>query len=74
MNTLFKSYDLWDLIENGYDEPNELDRPTDAQWHKWKEKIKKYAKALFIIQEALVDMIFQSIMGVVTSKEALDLL
>ena len=41
MMTLFKSQDLWDLVENGYADPDEESR--------LKENKKKDSKALFFI-------------------------
>lgn len=45
MKTLFKSQELWDLVENGYPDPDD-----EA---KLKENRKKDAKALFFIQQAV---------------------
>ena len=45
MRTLFKSQDLWDYVENGYDETGEEARVKDDQ--------KKDLKALFFIQQAV---------------------
>ena len=42
MKTLFKSQDLWDLVENGYSEP-------DDDEARLKENKKKDSKALFFI-------------------------
>ena len=63
MKTLFKSQDLWDLIENGYSEP-------DDDEARLKENKKKDSKALFFIQQAVHENIFSRIMGATTSKEA----
>lgn len=46
MKTMFKSQELWDLVENGYDEPNPAPAVPDAQL---KENRKKDATALFFI-------------------------
>lgn len=55
MKTLFKSQELWDLVETGYVEPNPAPaQPSDQQ----RETRKKDAKALFLIQSALDDEIF----------------
>ena len=63
MKTLFKSQDLWDLVENGYSEP-------DDDEARLKENKKKDSKALFFIQQAVHENIFSRIMGATTSKEA----
>lgn len=57
MKTLFRSQELWDLVENGYEDD---DRETK----------KRDAKALFFIQQALHDTIFSRIAAAETSKEA----
>ena len=63
MKTLFKSQDLWDLVENGYSEP-------DDDEARLKENKKNDSKALFFIQQAVHENIFSRIMGATTSKEA----
>ncbi|GMP22505.1 hypothetical protein CsSME_00000499 [Camellia sinensis var. sinensis] len=77
MKTLFKSYDLWDLVENGFvdlADPEQATRLTAAQRNELKEKKQKDAKALFLIQQALDEAVFPRVMDVSTSKEAWDLL
>ncbi|XP_012458088.1 uncharacterized protein LOC105778882 [Gossypium raimondii] len=62
MKTLFKSQELWDLVENGY--------PDDDGEAKLRENQKKDNKALFFIQQAVHESIFSKIAGVETVKEA----
>ncbi|RVW67886.1 hypothetical protein CK203_061657 [Vitis vinifera] len=62
MKTLFKSQDLWDLVENGYPYPDEEAR--------LKENTKKDSKALFFIQQAVHESIFSNIAAATTAKEA----
>ncbi|KAL7220256.1 hypothetical protein ACSBR2_013174 [Camellia fascicularis] len=62
METLFLSMDLWDTVENGYDDE------TD------KEKQKKNAAALSLIQRGVSDWIFKTIMKAKNAKEAWDFL
>lgn len=62
MMTLFKSYDLWDLVKSRYDKPDEWTRPKVTQWQQFKKKMKKDAKALFLIPQALVDVILLRVM------------
>ncbi|KAH0657479.1 hypothetical protein KY289_026227 [Solanum tuberosum] len=50
MKTLFKSQELWDLVEKGYAEEDEAQR--------LRENKKKDSKALFYIQQAMHDSIF----------------
>ena len=63
MKTLFKSQDLWDLIENGYADPDDEIR--------LRENRKKDSKALFFIQQAVHETIFSRIAAATTSKQAL---
>lgn len=62
MKTLFKSQDLWDLVEHGYQEPDE-----EAIL---KENKRKDSKALFFIQQAALETIFSRIAATTTSKQA----
>ena len=62
MKTLIKSQDLWDLVEQGYADPDEEG--------KLKENRKKDSKALFFIQQALHESVFSRIAAATTSKEA----
>ena len=63
MKTLFRSQDLWDLVESGYDD-------EDADESRLRENRKKDSKALFILQQAVHDTIFSRIVTATTSKEA----
>lgn len=65
MKTIFISQDLWDLIEEGFD--NGSSSLTAAQR---KELIKRDAKALQCIQQGVSKTIFPRIMGATKSKEA----
>lgn len=62
MKTLFKSQELWDLVENGY---SEIDEEA-----KLRENKKRDSKALFYIQQAIDDTIFSKIASASTAKEA----
>ncbi|XP_054796402.1 uncharacterized protein LOC129301825 isoform X2 [Prosopis cineraria] len=69
MKTMFKSQELWDLVENGF-EDNQTDKPDQPL----REKRKKDSKALFLIQQALHDEIFPLIAAATTSTQAWDVL
>ena len=69
MQTLFKSQELWELVDQGFDDPKPAEPDTQL-----KEKRKKDAKALFIIQQALDDEIFPRIASATTAKEAWSIL
>jgi len=67
MKTLFKSHELWDLVETGYEEPN----PAPAQpSQQLPETRKKEASALFLIQSAMDDAISPRIAAPTTSHGA----
>ncbi|PHT66462.1 hypothetical protein T459_30887 [Capsicum annuum] len=67
MKTMFKSQDLWDLVETGYVEPNPALAQTSDQL---RETRKKDAKELFLIQLTLDDEIFPRIATATTSNQA----
>ncbi|XP_074299618.1 uncharacterized protein LOC141630758 [Silene latifolia] len=69
MKTLFRSQELWELVETGFEDakPAEPDLAL-------KEKRKKDVKALFILQQALDEEIFPRIASATTSKGAWDIL
>lgn len=62
MRTLFKSQELWELVEEGFNDTDDEAR--------LKENKKKDSKALFIIQQAVHEDIFPRIMNATTAKEA----
>ncbi|XP_039007800.1 uncharacterized protein LOC120135620 [Hibiscus syriacus] len=62
MKTLFKSQDIWDLVENGYIEPDEEARLRDNK--------KKDSKALFFIQQVVHEIVFLKIAAANIAKEA----
>ncbi|CAL5363276.1 unnamed protein product [Camellia sinensis] len=70
MKTLFQSQDLWNLVQNGYDEPDSTTTLTSAQEQQLEETRKNDAKALLFIQQALSDELFPRIIEVKKSKEA----
>lgn len=61
--TLLLSWDLWKLVEKGYDD----DEPDE---HKLNESIKKNAKALFLIQQSLDEKILIRISQMRNAKMA----
>ena len=63
MKTLFKSQDLWDLVENRFDTRN-------RDGSRLRENKKKDSKTLFIIQQGVHETIFSRIAVANTSKEA----
>ncbi|XP_020412742.1 uncharacterized protein LOC109947236 [Prunus persica] len=73
MCTIFKSHKLWDIVENGYDQPvkkEEGEILTAAQTLALEENVAKDAKALGLIQSAVSDDIFPRIALKELTKEA----
>ena len=69
MKTMFKSQELWDLVESGYTKP----KPKLAQAQpspQLRKTRNKDEHALFLIQSALDDEIFPRIAAATTSCEA----
>ena len=50
MKTLFFSQGIWDLIEKGFNEPQDESALTQDEKDKLQDKRKKDARALFLIQ------------------------
>ncbi len=67
MKTLFKSQDLWDFVESGYAEASDDDA-------RHRENLKRDAKALFFIQQAVDEVIFPRIAAATTAKQAWSIL
>ncbi|GJW00664.1 hypothetical protein Tco_1555915 [Tanacetum coccineum] len=67
MKTLFRSQDLWDLVDKGCAD-------STSEETKNKENQKRDAKALFFIQQAVDETIFSRIAAANSAKEAWDTL
>lgn len=74
MRVLFESQDLWNVIENGIDEPEQTEDTTLQQMREVKENKKKDRKALFLIYQVVDEVIFERISSSSSSKEAWDML
>ncbi|XP_070673187.1 uncharacterized protein [Malus domestica] len=74
LKTIFVSHDLWSLIEDGYVVPLSTVVLTEAQTKELKENIKRDAKALGVIQNAIPDEIFPKISNETSAKSAWDVL
>ncbi|CAN6694371.1 unnamed protein product [Malus baccata var. baccata] len=76
MKTIFRSHDLWDMVEKGYNPPakKEEEELTAAELKHLKKNMINDAKALGIIQGAVPDEIFPRIAILETVKEAWDIL
>ncbi|KAG6519860.1 hypothetical protein ZIOFF_016888 [Zingiber officinale] len=67
MKTLFRSQDLWDLVEKSFDD-------EDVDEGRLKKNRKKDLKTLFILQQAIHETIFSRIAIASFSKEAWEIL
>ncbi|CAN6720140.1 unnamed protein product [Malus baccata var. baccata] len=79
MTTIFKSYDLWDMVQHGYELPkmevNALEEDlTEAQLKTLKQNQMEDARALGIIQGTVSDIIFPRIANEETANGAWEIL
>ena len=77
MKTLFVSQELWELVEDGFEQPESsavLSTWSQAKQKEYKENKKKDAKALLNIQQGISKSIFPRIMGAKNAKEAWEIL
>ncbi|XP_077221918.1 uncharacterized protein LOC143855721 [Tasmannia lanceolata] len=74
MKALLGSQDLWDVIENGYTEPENESVLTNAQKEALKTLRKKDKAALYLIYRALDEGTFEKVAAATTSNEAWDML
>ncbi|BBH09623.1 ADP glucose pyrophosphorylase large subunit 1 [Prunus dulcis] len=74
MKVLYAAQDLWEVVENGFVEPNDQAVLTQQQLTELKETRKKDKKALFFIFQAVDEAIFERISSCTTSKQAWDTL
>lgn len=74
MKVLYGSQDLWEIVENGYEEPENQTNLSTQQLNTLKENRKKDKKALYFIYQSVDEVIFERISMASTSKEAWDIL
>ncbi|CAL9018676.1 unnamed protein product [Prunus brigantina] len=74
MKVLYAAQDLWEVVENGFVEPNDQAVLTQQQLTEMKETRKRDKKALFFIFQAVDEAIFERISSCTTSKQAWDTL
>lgn len=77
MKALFCAQDLWEFVENGYQEPVDAttyNALTQAEKDLLKENKKKDSKALFLIFQGVNESIFPRIQAATKSKQAWDIL
>ncbi|KAM1013254.1 hypothetical protein ACFX15_042488 [Malus domestica] len=74
MKTIFRSYELWNMVESGYRAPTKEEELTEAERKLLRENVVKDARALGIIQGAVSDQIFPRIATQESAKAAWDIL
>ncbi|KAB2632110.1 hypothetical protein D8674_028357 [Pyrus ussuriensis x Pyrus communis] len=74
MKTIFRSYELWNMVESGYRALAKEEELTEAERKLLRENVVKDAKALGIIQGAVSDQIFPRIATQESAKAAWDIL
>ncbi|XP_057418038.1 uncharacterized protein LOC130712217 [Lotus japonicus] len=72
METIFLSQDLWDVVEEKYEELSDQKTAdwTDVKEKEYKENVKKNATTLRIIQQGVNKAIYPRIFGIKKGKEA----
>ncbi|XP_017189878.1 uncharacterized protein [Malus domestica] len=71
MKTIFRSYELWNMVESGYRAPVKKEELTEAERKLLRENVVKDARALGIIQGAVSDQIFLRIVTQESVKAAI---
>ncbi|XP_028059589.1 uncharacterized protein LOC114263291 [Camellia sinensis] len=77
MQVLLASQDLWELVDQGYDEPATLANErnlNDAQKTALKDLRKRDKKALYLLYQGIDESSFEKILAATTSKEAWSIL
>ncbi|CAN6685650.1 unnamed protein product [Malus baccata var. baccata] len=75
MKTIFRSHELWDLVESGYETPARKEEElTETEKKLMRENVIKDARALGIIQGAVSDQILSRITTQESAKAAWDIL
>ncbi|XP_022843422.1 uncharacterized protein LOC111366977 [Olea europaea var. sylvestris] len=72
MKTYFCAQNLWDVVNDGYTNPDDISTLTSAQKKELKENHQKDSLALLSLQMSLTNTYFPRIMGVKTAKEVWD--
>eukprot|EP00253_Pinus_taeda_P035154 PITA_35154 len=77
MKALFSSQDIWDLVENGFQEPvdaSAYNALSQQEKYLLRDNRKKDSKAMFYIFQAFHESIFQRVAAATKSKQAWDTL
>ncbi|WOH15247.1 hypothetical protein DCAR_0934784 [Daucus carota subsp. sativus] len=74
MKTWLKAEETWEMVGDGFTEPENLGALSQAQQNKLKDERKRDNRALSDLQDAIEDSFFEKIARAETSKEAWDIL
>ncbi|XP_059627614.1 uncharacterized protein LOC132270453 [Cornus florida] len=74
VKVLLKSMKLWNVVEEGFDEPENEDDLTQAQKNVLNEKREKDSKALFTIYQTIEMPIYERIAKATKSKQAWEII
>ncbi|XP_042041040.1 uncharacterized protein LOC121786439 [Salvia splendens] len=70
MKALLGAHDVWEIVESGYEEPQDETDLSQQQRDRLRDARKKDKKALYLIYQALGDDDFEKITSASTAKEA----
>ncbi|XP_015972745.1 uncharacterized protein LOC107496057 [Arachis duranensis] len=74
MKAILGAQGVWEMVEKGYVEPENVDKLTEAQKEELENKRKKDQCALTIIHQGLDDDMFEKIADITNAKKAWDTL
>jgi len=74
MKALLGSQEVWEVVENGHQEPEDVGEMTIAQLATLKATQTKDKTALYVLYRAVDDSDFEKIANAMSSKEAWDIL
>lgn len=72
MRTFFMSQGLWDIVDNGFNNPADISRLTKEEKEKLDKDREKDNMALYNIQMAMEDSIFLRVCGATSAQQAWD--
>ncbi|KAL0415630.1 UNVERIFIED_CONTAM: hypothetical protein Slati_3394900 [Sesamum latifolium] len=74
MRTVLGSQDVWEIVENGYEKPQDEAALSQREKDTLSKTKNKYQQALTLIHQYLNDTMFEKVASATTSKEAWEIL